>query len=547
MIKASVSGTARALVQRTQQEFAQFPFYQLDDSSLISISVLDRFSLWLRGRNNWLDADRYFVHAIACYIAAMAHDLWLPAYGEGVLVDELRGEVFIRITGGEYLAAGQQVTIYIERELVTLLQQPQAEVPVLDAFSRTLNFDGPRLSAFALGVLLGPSPYVDGAWSMQPLDYFAAAIKKIVSKLAGQQAAAYARLFPDDAIGADSELYRIGKLIYPPTLMKEPYPAHDSAMAVLDYAQQRGYQLVDLLPFARNCCLLADERMQLTGLSLLAVANEALPVSAVALSESLSMFAPLIRSTVIALRSRLGMLDDWLAAESLDDSTVIDQLRTEQQLNMLPFLKLSQRFIKSSGAKTEIREVIALLVFMRIKEAQTLIQKLVEEDPRLLELRLQALWLESLSAKYQQTEKRIRSLLTEPQADQMPGVYALWARCYAMQGLFADAQRRMRGAYSLVSQGHESFAEYSQHYAMALQSMQQYDEALEVLDRCSDVGATPICYWTTKITLQRALGKSDAAAESLEQLRAIAPYTMSLMRELLFPHLSADTIGRPLN
>ncbi|MBP9837857.1 MAG: hypothetical protein KBC84_04005 [Proteobacteria bacterium] len=521
MISEKVKNTYESFKKRISAFENSSKFYKLDESWL-SISILDGITYTLRGNKN-LDSDLDFiVKGCAAYLAIIAHSCWSLLDVE-VMVDDQAEGILIGARNGNNIPQDQEVVFYIERDVREFLIKLPYPFPVVGEFSRNINSLSCFFHLYAIGLFTGHSPHADGVWKDMKIQQLDSNISKVVKYLAQTCADSYERLFPDEKIGQVSELY-LNSLIFPPLLYSENVTARRAIDGVLKFCKEYNVTKSQLLKLSNNFSQVFDETISMTGIAIYsALIDDNYSFSVLSRTYSYGAFIGTLRPGMYDVRKNFNEENDWLMLETLDEH-YLNNISKELAFSYLPWVKINAQRIVTSYQDSNFRLLMQALSIMDLKVSIQYCDKILDDDPNDIDVKIQRIYLEIINADLDGAEKLARELLSDPNSE---GNFEV----YNIVGLVSLAKYQIDSAINYFNQARSfhtgdklKLSEINNNYAWSLMCSNKYEEALNSLDFALMRHPDNILALLNKHSCLFELKKYAESAKIRQKLVSLAPY-----------------------
>lgn len=516
------------------------------DGSWVSLAVVDNITFPLRGRASINDGERELLHLACCYMGKILYEIW-EKFDTAVFLEERNASVVLRAVGGELLPGGAAHEIPVERAYLALLINPPTDMPIFSEFSRPVCFDSEITQNFCLGIACGLSPFGEGSWNAEDCSTFAPQVEIAKKHIARSLASTYSRLFPEEQLGQLPELY-LQRLVFPPMMMEEPFPAYSVVDEVLDYFSEIGitarngmknsvsYSLQarsPLLSLAQNFltfpleipCMFA----QVCWVSYMPVRPSS---SILAQFESWRQHTSLLFETLCHAKARLRS-SFWFESDVLTADTE-QELFADVLYGFLPWLKLSPNKLKERVESPVLNEFIKALCKQDLQGSRRIAEQLVSEFPGDLELRLQQAFLERIKGDLDKEAQMCREILSESGAENVAEVNAALGMSCVLRGELAEGDRFLSKAVELGTVHEVARSEHLVNliWVKVLESLSE--EALEVVFKAEkEESYLPFTLLKNKYDALHMLERMDEADEVSKQLISINPFDRGVFSLLL--------------
>ncbi len=521
MLDPNVQQVMSGFTERWNTYLKIHPALELD-GNWPSVGTIDLLTFALRLQQDIPQEADSVVKGAAAYLAFVVDACWSTVANE---VSTVHGENGVRIVaqGGEFIPEGEEVVLEIEQIFRLALRDLPDPFPLFTEVERRISFDSNVVSLLGVCQALGVHQSVAGAWQDATPESLGKASEQMRKELARQSAEYYARVFPDEPLGAVAELY-LSPLVFPPIFVGESLPAVSSVNQVLDFSEQFGVAPEKLLPLARNLAMLPDETMSVTGIALYAALSTQFPPTEVlAAAQSKSYLGGLLRHAVTEARARISPdRADWVVRGPQDE---IDKMHfaIEEEMLLMPWLYITYDRLAAEGEWEKLKPFVLSMSAFEIDEAMRACDALVEQEPSDLDLRLQRIKLDMVAGDAKAADDKFRLLLSEPEADGSARFFHLWSLNALAEGETEKASKYCKAAFSICDSTDTLFPEIANNLGWSLMLQERYEEALQHFDEGLAVARCPVTLLLNKTHLLWRAGQHDAAAAIRNTLFRIAP------------------------
>lgn len=415
MISAVVKERCEAFREFWNEHLGASMAYQLD-GTWPSLGVIDLLTDSTRGRAEISAFEDAIVAGAAAYLAVMAHECW-SLFGVSVAVEDRGYGVILRALEGPGIPKGEQVVMLLEKELQALLARGGGEIQVFNGFTRPVVPGQNIIAPFALGVFTGLSPIAQGAWREETLDSFKEHVDTVTRFLAAQCADRYGKIYPNEPIGQVAELY-LNDLIFPPMLLAEDWPARSAVRGLVRFFKEYKVSVKQMREVTLNLAASGDELISHAGFAVHAALNDGLEIDGrfLTVAQSKGLYAAMLRPAMLDAREALGKAGEW----SYDDQVtkeMEDRISVEMRLGFLPWIKLPAERVARAAEDDLMRDFISRCLSFDMVGARRTLDDLVAQDPGDIPIRLQGVYFSVIERNIEQATNEIRSLLSEPDAE----------------------------------------------------------------------------------------------------------------------------------
>lgn len=523
MISEKVITLARQFREFCNEKTVQYPEYQLD-LTWPSIGTVDLFTSTLRKKKSLNEAEVEFLHGASALIAGIASDAWkhFPDSLEvSVAFDEQRGGVVLEARGGGFLAEGESQEVALSSALGEILRELPHSFSYFQRHTRLLPEDYNFVSLFAGGVAAGLSPYGKGGWRKKSLKHFSHYLGTAEQYLARTSADYYKRVFPNEPIGAESELY-LANLLLPPATIAEPFPSARGVRSVLEYVREKNIASSELPTLFENLARSPDELISSVGFVLSAALCSAEPKPRlVAIGKSKSQVTPKLRPALQIALGELKREKDWFDVFKRGDipraQSIADK---EATLGFLPYLFFPLDRLRDEALLSTVEALswsdlaAAEIALAGARDATTL-----TSDGELLYV-----FLLYLMGDVKRAREVLNQFVLDNSGDysNLEDVYFLEAHCLRHEGKKEKALKLFQKASEQDIPDIRRKVLYGHHYAGVLLELGEHKQALRELNRLITYEPFSVDIKLDCIAAFRALGDSESVEQELKDLSAYA-------------------------
>ncbi len=520
MISNKVKEKLNTFLSSLEPLLSLSPFYTLD-YSWPSFAFFDSLTRPLRGKKNLDQFSTDVISATAAYLAIIAHDCW-QLYESEVIVDLQEEGVIIGARKGKFIPESEEVVLYIERDLKKILAEFPYPFPVFSDFKREIAPYMNILSPFAIGVVTGLSPYIEGPWSkLKPVE-FKDNIELTVKHLAEGCANYYAKIFPNEPLGQVAELY-LNSLIFPPILYSEDAPGRRAVSGILEFAKEYKVTKENLLALSLNLSRFPDEVLSLAGIAISSALTEKENPHLVAAADIKGLFLGTLRIAMYDVVEHFKLAEDWLKLEDYSDQNK-KQIDKEINLGYFPWLKLSNEKVYTAANDEEVKKLIKALAVFDLKKAITITDDIIAIDPSDIEIRVQRAYCDIIKRDIQSASSNIKKLLSEPEADSVASVFNLYGMILLITQEFEKAINLFKQAQNLAAGDPRLSNEISNNLGWTQMCNMQHQEALDTLELALQRNPKSLVTMLNKMACLIELNKFNVAARYIKELVDLAPF-----------------------
>ena len=521
MIEPEIIGRAEDLVLRYKRLEDYSPHYVLD-GSWQSLETLNLIYLGLAGNIVGDGEATDLVTDISAYLATVAATFWSEFDSYVSAYSSAAHGITIKATGGEACGEEGAHEIRIEKDLFKLITDPPQVIEIIPGFSRPLVPGDNFLKHYAFGLFTGRSSFGKGVWEGAGFAKTETWHDGLLKVLAKESAEHYGRIFSDEELGKVAELY-LNKIFWPPAFSSEPSLGIGGAFGLLMFFEEFGIAPDKQASLLKNLIVFGDETCSNAAKALFTASLGSLPTTdEVYLFASQSRLTRILRPTVTLIRRETGLVEEWITSEPEEDHLLSFEI--ERAFGFLHWVKFSEQ--KVLNRSPELSEVILNLAIGETKKASYDLEKLIDEDPRDLELRVQQAYLFLDAGEFERCEAGLRQLLTETGGEQEARLFHCLGLCSFTKGEPEKALGYLRSARSMPARDAYAEAELDYTYALGLFMTEDYKGA-EKQAQLNKKASKRYCHFENDMLLLRVyerLGRYDEHRELLEKLVVFCPF-----------------------
>lgn len=504
------------------------------DYSWPSVGTLDVLTFPLRENPKRNPFETFVLQGAAAYLAVLAHQSWATFGAEAEVRISDDDGISIAAVRGPKIPADAECVMYVEHDLGVLLADLPSPMPVISKFSRPIGAVENFLSSFGIGLLTGLSPAIDGPWSKESLESFSAELGSVLKFLAGTCAESYTRMFPEEPLGQVAELY-LHRLIFPVTMLDESFPHRGAVDGLMDFLSEFKVPRERAIALARNLALSPDERIMAAGLSYVAALGDGHQLKEVRMiAAGLGSQLGLFRRAMLDVRERAELGGEWLLKTELS-LTDEKQIEREIELGYWPWLKMRPRKVKTFPQDRELQEMLAALTLWEYRRAVTGLDKMLENNPNDIELRIERCYLSLVNGEVDLGVRQLRQLMSEPEAESEAIVYKLLGSIDLARGELAAAEASFRRAMKLVGDNSRLRYEIHNDFGLLLLLKGDFYGALTEFDDALLIVPDALVPQLNRYRALSALQQYEDADELRGRLLEFAPTDRAVFSELLWP------------
>jgi tetratricopeptide (TPR) repeat protein len=487
------------------------------DFSWPSIALADLPIKPICGQDDLTPSDLEMLKGVSAYLAVVAHDYWeLFATNVQVVDHSSRG---IGISGVDEEGVGFEVAI--EEKLQEIIRTIPNPFPVVGDFSRFVAAENKLLPLFMLGICAGLSPFSERNYGFQPVRKFKKRINTVLKSLAFSTARYYSEVFPDEPLGQDAELY-LNNLIFPPMLMEEALPACAAMHGLLKYFDEHSVSQAQMLALAQNLSRMPDETLACVGLTLWSALEEEPTTEMIVLAEAQGRTMTMLRTARHQCLERLNKAREWIGVEELNEAQR-HLFLMEYRLGFIPWLKLCRHRIAQHGKEPNLVRMLRCLVSLDARGAVAACDAMLAENKDDVQIGLQRAYLYFIQGRLDETQNHLSHLMQEPKAQKEARVYGLWGLLDVAFEFSGSAVEHLEQALTHADEYHLDRGEYVTNYAWALWINQQYQDALELVEKAIEIAPSPINAMLNRVEMLWQLKRIEEANMQLAAALELAP------------------------
>jgi len=427
--------------------------------------------------------------------------------------------------------SGNVSKIEVERVLRTVIAERPFPLKIFSNYTRNLATPNGIIGPTVLGIVLGLHPEYDGFWAEQPESEGKVRVDKIVQFLSRSVSLHFDRLFPNDLAAADEDLFSYGA-IYPPIGMRERYPLVERILTFSSRLRASDLSLKQIVDLGQRLMVCPDYQISALGLVIVGALTTRCPPELLSISERFGRSAGFLRPAVLELRKQSGIESNW--TESTVEDEVSKLFNYESSIGLLPYIYWPAFNAKLVVANPDVRALNRALAQCDIGSSLAISSEIILADPKLIEVRIQKIYLEILTGAVDDADLGLRGLLTEPRVEEDWRVYSLLAITALYLGNFEDLKRYVQTAYQLCPSNSEKFGVVCNDYAKSLLTQGEFDLAMQVIDQGIKASVNPLSLKLTKLELLRALKRKEEVSSLIAELVKLSPLDSRVFTEKFF-------------
>lgn len=459
------------------------PQFQLD-YSFPSLANIDSFLLPLRSAED-IDSELDQVIAVASgYLGIIVADVWsnypdspsVKLYYEGT-------DVVINASGGGYLPGKTEFSVNITRNLKTLLRDTPNPFPIVANYKRRITKWQGVVSLFTLSLCSGGTPFGEGPWKLLPKSELESFFESASKTLGEGVARFYTSCFPEEEKGQNPKLYH-GNILVPPDAagnapLGVPAPVHLIKNIKELYGNTDNEELVI------NLCNLPDQHLSVSAIvAASALCYPSIPMRLKAAAYSKSLFLPMQRGAVYALRKFLGKPHCWQEEIAGGRVQVATKLAAQEKaLYFTPLLYIPVHLLTRPGYEI-LTETIQWSAKYEIVAACQQILRLEHEPP--IELYFQELFIHCFVGDTKSSEKVIEDIYERYSNKCLDyfGYHQLLGWNFTNQGEFGKASEHFEEAVKLEHSDSFEIVRLYLLWANSLVAENEIGYALALIENC---------------------------------------------------------------
>ena len=418
---------------------------------------------------------------------------------------------------------GGKIALALEEEFHRLREAPPKSFELTKGFRRHLLTPEGWLTPFVISCALGLSPTIRGVWEEGNVDEEKLRTQRLLASLARTVVGHYERLYPDEPIGQIGELY-LSAGVYPLLGMQEGFPVVSAVEDLFRFFNEYRVGQGKVLRFAENISRFADEHLSSIGLVVSAALSEDAAVRR-AVAERKGGFCGLLRPAYLTARERVGKQGDWM--QSPESGSFYAQ---EKTMGFLPWFAMKPLAVEKLRKERYFLELCGALSLFDFHTAVDLCDRMIADDPKILDIRLQRISLDLLARQYDEAELKMRSLLTEPGAEEDGRLWRMFGVICFAKGEISEAVRHYKQALNVTLSGDDGRIALLNDLSSALIRAEQFREALEVCQQVRREDPSDIASLLNEAFVQRLLGDPVRSRELLRMALDQEPYDMRVFQ-----------------
>jgi len=506
-------------VNRWNNEAKDCPLAILD-FTWPSISLCELIILPLIGKRELSKIESEIVGGVIGYCGEFVKRIWQDS-GITLTVEKSSGEQFVIIGWDNGLAN----KIDLGKVLRSVIAERPFPLRIFNNYARNISTPHGLIAPVVLGVILGLHPSFEGPWQEEAENEAESRVNKLTQSLAKSVATHFQRVFPADTISQVGEIYLEGA-IYPPIGMRERYPLAERAKSFVLALKKLDLSENQILGLAGKLVCVADYQLSALGLVIIGALGTKHSPELLARSERFGRSAGFLRPAVVELRKEFKITDEW--TNSVSEVELAKHFEYESRLGLLPFIYAPAFDSKLLLAYGKIKELYRALAQNDVASSLALSSEISIENPQLINIRLQRIYLEVLTGAIEDADLALRGLLTEPGVEDDWRVYSLLAVTVSSLGNLDREKvdsviRYFQSAYQYCPSNSEWFDLVCNDAARSLVGGSEMEMASNILEQGLAVSKNPLPLLFTKMILLRAKKSEAALAVVLNKICELSP------------------------
>ncbi|MDR2338319.1 MAG: hypothetical protein LBE20_06745 [Deltaproteobacteria bacterium] len=451
-----------------------YPQYALD-LNYQSLTTINLLLETLRGKTSFSDEENKYLNGCACYLAAMAHDIWAFFPGSQNLDLNLNenNEVILSTYGAKYTSEDSPYIINLTRTLKSILVSDT--IMISPEYSKKLNSFENFIAPAFLGIACGFSPYGVGVWTTKKCDDLLEHTAVAVSSLATSTAQTYKKLFPLEKYGAQPELY-ISGLIYPPTGF-EDYEYAKSALSLIKFKNKNTLDDNEFYTLSKNLARLPDPRISETGLICAVSLATADDLDLRLLLDSKLLHFDIF-SAVSKIRPQLSSGNFLQVLETGELARAVNILELEKTFNLVPYIKFPSYYCQHQ----HLADLISALYLRNLKSALEALQELERQNKIDLDLFLQKIFIQICLGDLELAKKELEKidLQSLPEGSPEQGfLLEFTGIIYYLEQDFKNSYNYLMRALNIPELAKSEKIIIAENISNILMASQQFDELIK--------------------------------------------------------------------
>ena len=412
MIDERVQKSLTRLGERFALPFSPFPVLQLDgtwpSNGTITL-LLDE----LRKRGDRSAATSPFLEEIAAYLGRIAYDCWNAFPGISRVELRCDSDATGVTLSGEKRGRGEKAsafTVSVSSLISSIVTSDHNELPLFGQAQGFLREGQSELPVAILGLCTGLCPIGDGDWKAKKLYEATGELLATQRVLAESCASYYRRVFPHEPVGADPNLYS-AYLILPPQGFDEPGPACRAVTGLFHHLHEADVPESAWPGILQHLMLFPDEHISNTAWAFAAALSDGAPTPMLeAIANAKRTHCPALRLAVMTARKLLAKPHDWVSLlRNGEKSAAIQLARREAALHLTPLLLFGDSLFEDE----ELHPMLEAIAWNDLESALSTANRLSKRSQITPELRLQHLYLVSLTDDANEVRKQLDALRTD--------------------------------------------------------------------------------------------------------------------------------------
>jgi tetratricopeptide (TPR) repeat protein len=414
--------------------------HYLIDYLFPAMGIIDLLTSHLRGNVTLTADDKRLIFQISSFLSEYVSRCW-EAAGLEVQVNSDENGTLISILGLDVKP------IHLNSTFALMLSSLPKEMYLSRTTAVPMTAQGDYVCTFIQGFLRGV--YFEDKEDVNNLfgDDLNASLDKVIAL---QYAKWHELVFPSLTIAHLPELY-LSCLKNKHFLASDMSPMHKEVDAFFAYFKSLN---IDPAMAGRKLATIflssPSEYLSVLGLALLGgfdAHDTALSVSLPAVYAR-SFATPLMRNAYYHYRSLIGKDTDWIGLDVVSDAHV-EMFEQDLKIGFLPWVKLNPRYVLANiGKDAELRKFFSLVKDGGFFLAQDLLDKILENSPGNLDLRVQRAFFLYVTKDLDLAHEYCKRLLSEHDIERHSEFFSAWGSILLEMNQIEVAIRYLKLAYN---------------------------------------------------------------------------------------------------
>lgn len=534
-IEATVLHIAEELIDGWECVAEVVPSLQLD-FSWFSIGTVEAICRPLRHSRQLRSGDEVLLDRVSCYLGIAVAACWqhIPEVtAVKVSWDDAERELVCSMRGGRLLGAEEEFRVNL-RTLVAgiVVTPPVGKIAVMGDLAVQSQAEHGILSAVMLGVFAGITPHGIGALAKVSLENAGEYVLAAERYLAETCREHYGRIYTDELLGAELDLY-LQQVIFPPfgSGKFEPFPGVLATTHVLRYLINNKALFSEMIDLSKNMLLSSDEQISSLGFCLLGTLMGRSPCEELqAFVDASPNVALSLRPAMIAARHQLGKPFDWQSLLELGmEEDALNLLETERQLGLLPLWVMPSAFL----LKQEFSELHLALSWSALEKVRQLVAGYEKQGFVDVVLKELDLYCALIVGDRGGAEARVKELKDMDAASRSPWRQFLFGWELLERDCEDDALELFETAIDNVGLDRWSLMIVGEKLFLCYQQRGEVEKSLKLVNKVTERAGFSITWRMFEASVYNEMGDEDSVSEIQESLLKYAGIDSRVLTWLL--------------